>query len=235
MVPQRPRGANRGKGRATPSSPNQTIASLKQKIESLANSIKGKVLSPSLLPPSYVSQPWNNITVELRRSSTPALSSCYEVDVGGALCSQAGLFIRTGSTANYLTVEWRLHSICAWAIEATSFRLVAQDFLVQESLAELTNVASFAQKNMYACTGYEWPMSHQTHVFSTEASDKDKKVIFQLQSDKNSSIIIHARCSWRCADQGKVVPSFELDPRPASPPTSFEIYDASALKGPGTS
>lgn len=200
MIPRRNRG-----GRFTQvSSSNREVASLKQKITSLQNSVKGRILKPSLVPPSFVSSPFNNVIIESKHSLNTGVQPVYEKDLASFLCNQIGVFYSTGQTTNFLKVEWRLHSISVWSLNTNSIRLFAQDFVMQESLAELCNSASFAQKNMYACTGYEFPATHQSHVFSTDSNDQDKRVLFQLQSNQSGTALVHSRISWRCAEQGKI-------------------------------
>lgn len=222
MIPRR----NRGQKSRTNDS--RVVTALRQKVDALQNSIRGRILKPSLVPPSFVSSPFNTVTIESRHTVSNKAVPIYEKDLASFLCNQVGLFTMAASTANYLKVEWRLHSISAWSLTSSSLRLLSQDFLVQESWAELCNSASFAQKNMYACTGYEFPVSHQSHVFSTDSSDQDKRVLFQLQTDIACTVIVHSRISWRSAEQGKVALTYI--PQPASPSSGSVCEDFDHLQ-----
>lgn len=213
MIPRRNRG---GQTNSSYNNNSKVVASLKQRITSLQNSVKGRILKPSLVPPSYVSSPFNSVVVESKHAISTKLTPVYEKDLASFLCNQVGLFTTSGSTANYLKCEWRLQSLCVWSLNTNSIRLLAQDFVVQESLAELCNSASFAQKNMYACTGYEFPASHQSHVFSTDSSDQDKRILFHLQANTSGTAIVHSRITWRSAEQGQIALAYVPIPSSSS-------------------
>lgn len=165
---------------------------------------KGQRFQPSLMPSQFSSQPWNNATIrhKIAQNSGSYLTSATLINV---IQRQLGLSVTDSQRKDlFLPIEYRILKFSAWAIGGTSLRILPMDYLSGTSTSELTVLDSMAQKNMYACVGYQYPMSHQVKVLSAQS---DKYNVFYLEAD--STVELHISILWRPSDQGKLTLKFE--------------------------
>lgn len=127
----------------------------------LNTQIKGGRFRPSLMPTQFTTNPWCNITVRIMQNT--ANHYFTTVDIAKQLIAQFGIASST--------LELRIISVSAWAFKANQITIWPTDFLSTSNAQELAVCNSMAQKNMYACVGYKYPMNHANHVFFVKPDD----------------------------------------------------------------
>lgn len=170
---------------------------------SVDTAFRGKRFQPTLMPSQFTSQPWNNATIRIKLTQAQLsaaanyLQSATIIDIAQ---KQLGLIADTKA----LSIEFRIQKFSAWAIGGEALRILPIDFVNGASTSELIVLDSMAQKNMYACVGYQYPMSHQVKVIN---SAKTSINIMYIESD--NTVEIHLNVLWRPSNQGKLISGYE--------------------------
>lgn len=171
--------------------------------EQVRRMLSGQVLVPSELPPSFPAQPWNNMTVIIRKQVSAKVYNLTPAELLYFLKSQAGF---NGCTEVHF--DFRIKQIRAWATsnDATYLVIYAVDFShdTTSNAVELARIDSNAMRNMYARVGYRWPSHLQNTTLST-ASSKSK--IAQLVTD-STTLEIHLDINWRGAESAVLLLQF---------------------------
>lgn len=199
---------SRGRGRARGSSNSSQVDRLVSR--RLSEMTKGSVFRPTLVPPLFSSQPWNNVIVRIldnvpEKTLEIKLSTIFEF-----LSNQLGLFTESGSHIP-IDMELRIQSISVWLLsEASVLKLMPIDFLrTGNRSCELANVDSMSQKNMYATAGYIFPTAHSSHVFL----NSDPNQIICAIDGTRGPCEIHVKAVWRGARTADIKSVFKPIPK----------------------
>lgn len=172
--------------------------------EQIKRMVNGQIVVPSEYPPTFASQPWNNITLIMRKT----VSSTYTISQSEIL-----YFLKGQAGFNDVTVnfDYRVKSIKAWAItEGSALSMFPMDFAhdTAGNKIELCRIDSNAMKNMYARVGYRWP-SHLQNLTLSTASTKASLVVINTNA---TELEIHFEILWRGAETASLLKQYHLVP-----------------------
>lgn len=172
--------------------------------EQVRRMLNGQVITPSDYPPTFAAQPWNNMTLIIRKTVT----GTYDISQSELLYflkGQAGF----NGCKEILHFDYRVRAIRAWAMsDGSSLTMYAMDFSHDTSAnaIELCRVDSNAMRNMYARTGYKWPAHLQNTTLST-GSSKSKIAVFATDATK---LEIHLDMHWRGAESATIALQYRV-------------------------
>lgn len=158
--------------------------------------VRGRVFTPSGLPPNVVGQPWTRMTaidVDQVKDKTYTLKDIAEV-----ICSQAGLFSRSGQTDTFIPVEFKIFSISCWT-EATHISLYPQDFITGDKV-ELTRIDGSAAKNQWARAGYIYPATFSNITLASSNTTMMAKHFYTVNCADAARLETHVSVLWRSAN-----------------------------------
>lgn len=158
--------------------------------------IRGRVFTPSSLPPNVVAQPWTKmvaIDVDNVSSKTYTLKNLAEV-----ICAQAGLFVQSGQTETFVPVEFKIFSISCWT-EAKHMSMYPQDFLTGNKV-ELTRADGSAAKNQWARTGYTYPGSFSNITLTSNNPTQMALHYLTVDCQSTARLEVHVSVAWRSAN-----------------------------------
>lgn len=183
--PRRSRGRNVRNGRNNVSVPSMRM---------VRQLVSGSSYIPTEMPPVITAQPWNNVDLLFKMSTTTpgVIENLSLSKLLDHLKNQCGFSSVLG--ANF---DVRIQSVACWMTEVGHCSLYPFDFITG-SVAELSRLDSFAQKNMYARVGFHYPAHLQSATMST-ASTKSVN-IFGLASTVSSAFDICLKILWKGAD-----------------------------------
>lgn len=166
-------------------------------LNSIHKELHGHKFVPSEMPPTFIAQPWNNMTLILReKRAAPLLIKVSDLRI--ALQAQCGFsnvpFAADTNKVTNVHFDIRIKGVSVWAIDSKPFSLLPMDLL--NSKAELCRIDSNPQKNMYARAGYKFPLAQSSVTISTFT--QPTVVILNLQNANEYEI--HLNVLWKGAD-----------------------------------
>lgn len=207
MNRQRTRGARRGRGASALQPGGSAIE--RAVTRRLAEMTRGQVFRPTLMPPLFSSQPWNNVIVRVLEDIPAETYKLKLSKIMECLRGQLGLFIEKAGHTSYIEVEFRIQSISVWLmVDGGVLKVMPLDFLRSGTVCELANIDSMAQKNMFATAGFIYPAAHSAHVFLSTDSDI---AVCAIDGTKGH-IEIHVKAVWRGANTADLRPTFASVP-----------------------
>lgn len=177
----------------------------------LNNQIKGGRFRPSLLPTQYSTNPWCNMTVRIKKNTASHYFTI--LDIHKQIIAQFGIAAST--------LEIRIISVAVWAFKSLSLTLWPTDFLASSNAQELAVCNSMAQKNMYACAGFKYPMNHSNHVFYVKPEDTKGSTICIIEAPDAGDFETHFKVLFR----GGVPTSTVLRYVEEAPPAPCQILN----------
>lgn len=223
----------RGRGRRQGMSLRETPKDLleEQRILNIVNQrirdvTSGRRFIPPLIPPQFTCQPWNNIVVRFRNTLANSVASITVEDLAKNLTTQAGL-CQSDSTKkpiNPIPVDVRIQKVMCWiddkATTSGMLTLYPYDF---DAKTELAVLESTAQKNMYACVGYAWPISHQTRVLDN--TTRKDTVLLIIDATNKVDYEMHFHILWRGSNSFQIDKVYAPVPVRVQPSSSIEVID----------
>lgn len=169
------------------------LAKVRRHVDTL---VRGRVFTPSGLPPNVVGQPWTRMTaidVDRVKDKTYTLK-----DLAGVICSQAGLFSRSGDTDTPIPVEFKIISIACWTGD-THISLYPQDFLSGDKV-ELQRIDGSSARNQWARAGYVYPATFQNLTLSSNNASQMAQHFYTVNCAAAARLETHVTVLWRSAN-----------------------------------
>lgn len=156
--------------------------------------ISGTTFIPSEMPPVVNAQPWNNVRLLFKVTTTSSSDKSVTLSDLREHCHNQLGFSKSTSSAHY---DLRIKSVLAWMEEVGHLSMYPLDF-VNGSSAEFARVDSYAMKNMYARVGYHYPAHVQASTLSTKKTGTVNIVTFSTTVAATLNVAIEIL--WKGAD-----------------------------------
>lgn len=164
---------------------------------SLLREMHGQKFLPTEMPPSFVSQPWNNIQLILRKRVSTSLQKITIDDMRLGLRAQCGFSnvpdSKESSNSN-VHFDIRVKNISVWATDGNPMSLFPMDTF--NATTELCRIDSNPQRNMYARAGYKLPLAQSSRTFSSYRDGAT--AVFSVVGA--AAYEIHISLLWKGAD-----------------------------------
>lgn len=185
----------------TASSSKRSNAGDQRQSLQLRQAISGMIFSPSEMPPSYCGQPYASITLIIRDNTKNFVLNVASIRRN--LCYQAGFADKD------VHFDFRLQSIAAWGMGATTLTCFPKDYIHgKDGAVEITRIDSNGMKNMYPRIGFRYPIAHQSLNLSTSRDTGQKETQLCEFITDSGSLEVHAKILWRGADSRAPVLQF---------------------------
>lgn len=173
--------------------------------EQIKRFVNGQTLVPQEQPPVFVSQPWNNIQLIMRKAS---VTKSYKVTMPEILYFLRG---QAGFNFDAAHFDLRIKAIKVWATDNnSSMSLFPLDFTHEapDNKIELCRIDSNYMKNMYARAGYRWP-SHLCNLTLSTVSSANS--IAQIVTN-STRLEIHLDILWKGAETASLLLDYQVGP-----------------------
>lgn len=166
----------------------------------------GRRLLPARDPVPIVSQPWNTVTLMIRKPAQNGPWILNVAEIRLVMKAQLGLQnvkdTSSPPTGNDVQFEFRLISFNMWcsASQIVVFPMDVMNASTSRPI-ELARLDTFAGKTAFARVGYEYPITVRSTPVST-LYDSDKTLLTCEISGKTGDIECQLHILWKCAFTG---------------------------------